>query len=126
MTPEEYVREAMSTNLNEYASMRDRLVEYDTLKVLHAIMGIATESGELMDAMKKFLIYGKPLDDVNLMEEAGDLFWYVALLAHAVGFTFEDSFEKNIAKLKARYPNRFTEHDALNRDLNKEREILER
>jgi len=88
-------------------------------------MGICTESGELMDALKKYLFYGKPIDDTNVNEEVGDLFWYIAILADAFGFTFENSMEKNIAKLKARYPNRFTERDAQLRNLEKERKVLE-
>jgi NTP pyrophosphatase (non-canonical NTP hydrolase) len=96
------------------------------MRILHAVMGLATESGELLDAMKKHIFYGKELDFVNLLEEHGDLFWYAAILADAVGFTFEESMERNIAKLKARYPNKFTEESALIRDLNNERNILEK
>lgn len=121
----QYVDEAVKTDLPVYQPMWGRLSDRKTLRILHATMGICTESGELMDAVKKHLLYGKELDYTNLKEEAGDLFWYVALLADAVGFTFEDTFDKNIAKLRARYPNKFTEHDALNRDLEKERQILE-
>jgi len=120
----DYVNEAVKTDLLEYQPVWTRLGNYRTIRILHATMGICTESGELMDAVKKHLLYGKDLDYTNIKEETGDLFWYIALLADAVGFTFEDTFDKNIAKLRARYPNRFTEHDALNRNLEKERKIL--
>lgn len=120
-----YIEEALKTTNKEYESIKARLQDDKVVKVLHALMGMTTEVGEAMDALKKYLIYGKPLDAVNLEEETGDLFWYCAILANALDFTFESSMEKNIAKLKARYPNKFTEFDALNRDLNKERKILE-
>lgn len=120
-----YIEQAKTTDVPNYDGVWKRLDDYRVIRYLHAAMGICTESGELMDALKKHLIYGKPIDETNVNEEVGDLFWYVAILADAYEFTFEDSMEKNIAKLKARYPNRFNEKDALLRDLNKERQVLE-
>lgn len=128
MKSEIYVRDSMATNLTaeQYdVLINTRLQNVQTVKLLHAAMGIVTESGELMDAMKKHLIYAKPLDTVNLQEECGDLFWYIALLADTLGFTFEATFQQNYDKLRARYPNKFTEHDAMNRNLKTERSILE-
>lgn len=119
-----YIEEALKTTNKDYQSIKLRLQGDETIKILHGLMGMCTEIGEAMDALKKYLIYGKPMDYVNLEEEIGDLFWYCAILADACGFTFESSMEKNIAKLKARYPNKFTEFDALNRNLEKERKIL--
>ena len=124
MKPIEYEFQAVRTDAY-YPPVFDRLSNLQTVRILHAAMGCATESGELLDALKKHLFYGKPLDNVNLQEEAGDLFWYIAILADAIGFTFEDTFEKNIAKLKIRYPEKFNEVNALVRDLDKEREALE-
>lgn len=120
-----YIKDAKKTDVSTYAPVYKRLNDFKTVRFLHAAMGICTETGELMDALKKHLIYGKELDLVNIVEEVGDLFWYIAILADAFNFTFEDSMEKNLAKLKARYPNNFTEKDALLRDLEKERKILE-
>lgn len=95
------------------------------LNLLHAAMGISTESGELMDAFKRKIFYGKDLDVVNVKEEIGDLMWYVAILLRELDLDFEDLLQTNIDKLKARYPEKFTEENALNRDLDKERQILE-
>jgi len=88
-------------------------------------MGVVTESGELMDALKKHIYYGAELDKTNVKEEIGDLLWYVGILCDTLGLTFEEVFETNIAKLKARYGDKFNETGALNRNLEKEREILE-
>jgi NTP pyrophosphatase (non-canonical NTP hydrolase) len=126
MYPKKYVKSAIRTDVPDYMVVLSRLSLVKTLRILHAAMGICTESGELMDEVKKHILYGKDIDDTNLMEETGDLFWYAALLADAVGFTFEQSFEKNIEKLKARYPNRFNEKDAMVRNLSNERAILEK
>ena len=91
----------------------------------HACKGIVDEAGELTAALKKGFIYGKPIDKVNLIEEAGDSLWYFAMLFRALGTSFEEVFDKNIAKLKVRYPDKFTSELALNRDLLAERRALE-
>ena len=48
-------------------------------QVLHALLGLVTEVGELADCIKRHVIYSKPLDKVNLMEEVLDSFWYLNL-----------------------------------------------
>jgi NTP pyrophosphatase (non-canonical NTP hydrolase) len=96
-----------------------------TPEMLHGAIGLATEAGELLDALKRAIYYGAPLDRTNLVEELGDLEWYMAVLRAALGVTQEEVQRRNIAKLRARYPERFTREDALNRDLAKERAILE-
>jgi len=109
----------------DYGPVLKRLQNVHTVRLLHAAMGLCTEAGEFMDMMKKHILYGKPLDEVNLREELGDKLWYTALALDELKSTFEACFDINIAKLRARYPNKFTEKDALNRNLEREREILE-
>jgi NTP pyrophosphatase (non-canonical NTP hydrolase) len=96
-----------------------------TARLLHAAIGLGTESGEMLDAIKKHLFYGKPLDKVNLIEEMGDLCWYMAIAMDALGTNFHEVQKANIEKLKARFPDRFTEEQASNRNLELERHILE-
>lgn len=48
--------------------------------IIHMALGLCGELGEFIDAVKKFVIYGKPLDLTNLTEEAGDEFWYIGNL----------------------------------------------
>ncbi len=93
--------------------------------IIHAIIGVFTEAGEMLEALRDSLNFGEPIDKVNLKEETGDLFWYLAILAHECNFTFDEAQRVNIAKLRARFPDKFTEHDANNRNLGVEREILE-
>lgn len=95
------------------------------LRELHATMGMQTEVGEIVDQLKKHIFYGKELDIINIKEEIGDLLWYVSLLLDCVDGTYEECMTKVVAKLKARYPEKFTEDKAINRDLDKEREVLE-
>lgn len=125
MNTDQYTKDASRTDIPDYSKVRDRLQDERVLMTLHALMGITTEAGELMDQLKKHLIYGKPLDEVNLMEEGGDLHWYEALLYRAINRSFSESMARNIGKLKARYGDRFTEEAALNRALDAERQALE-
>lgn len=98
----------------------------DGIDILHAIIGKATESGESLEALFDSTVVGKPLDFVNVAEEVGDGQWYDAVLCRVLGFTFEDIQRRNIEKLRARYPHKFTEYDATNRNLSAERLILEK
>lgn len=104
--------------------------KYDILKlnadIVHGIIGCVTEAGEMMDALKKTIFYGKEFDVVNLKEEMGDIMWYLALLCGVLGTTFEEIQELNIKKLHSRYKyKKFTVPECADRDLKKEREILE-
>ena len=94
-------------------------------RLLHAAIGLQTESAEFSDALKKHIFYGAELDKVNLKEEAGDLMWYLAIAFSALGTTFEAEQERVIKKLKTRYPDKFDEDKATNRDLDAERKVLE-
>lgn len=118
---------AIFMNIEQYKADSARtLIDkgYD-MNLLHAAMGIGTEAGELLDAFKRKIFYGKELDVVNVKEEIGDIMWYIAILLRELDLDFEDILQLNIDKLRARFPQKFTETHALNRDLDAERKILE-
>lgn len=100
-------------------------LEYWELRLDHAVDGICTEAGELKDILKKRKYYDKPIDKVNAKEEIGDILWYVNLMCRVLGTSIEVELERNHAKLLARYPDKFSQDKALNRDLEKERSVLE-
>jgi len=93
--------------------------------ILHGVIGLATEASELLEAVYKAMTKNRALDLVNVVEEVGDAKWYMAVLAKACGFAWGEDEAINIAKLRARFPNAFTEHDANNRNLATERTVLE-
>ena len=72
---------------------------------LHMAIGVSGEAGELLDAVKKYAIYEKPLDCKNVVEELGDLEFYMQGLRAALGISRNDCLRANIAKLSKRYPS---------------------
>jgi len=84
-------------------------------RALHAAIGISGEAGELLDAMKKTWIYEKPLDLGNVLEECGDILFYLVAMLNQYGFTIADAAEHNYAKLAKRYPAGYTNAAAQDR-----------
>ena len=125
MNSSTYIENAKKTESENYENIANRLQSKSMIRILHSALGLSTEAGEILDAVKKHVYYGKELDKVNLFEEVGDLFWYLAVMADELGFSFEDAMKKNNEKLEARYGSRFSSDKAIDRDLNKERTVLE-
>jgi NTP pyrophosphatase (non-canonical NTP hydrolase) len=71
--------------------------------LLHMGVGVSGESGELLDAIKKHVIYNKPLDVENVIEELGDMEFYMEGLRQEIGVTREDTLSANKLKLSKRY-----------------------
>lgn len=101
----------------------DYLKSDEGIRILHACLGLTTEVGELFEALVK-VNDSNHIDSINVLEEAGDLFWYLAIIANVFGSSFEAIQNTNIEKLKKRFPNKFEEKEAINRDVDSERKIL--
>ncbi len=106
MTINEYQALAMRT-LNPELSKKDVLI--------NGVMGLCGESGEAIDIVKKHLAQGHALDREALIKELGDVAWYLAETAYALGVPLEEVLERNIAKLRARYPEGFETVKSLHR-----------
>ena len=202
MNYQQYIEDCLRTESPYTFTTTNELV---SPRLLHGVIGLVTETGELLDAIKKSLFYSKPLDKTNLIEELGDLLWYISLilkdcditydsvmkvkyctrrnemvnhnidyyltriikldltvkdlldlitpesfyfgnknelvsdieielryilcaiydLAIALDTTIEQVMTININKLKLRYPDKFNSDQAINRDVDSERELLE-
>lgn len=127
--PDAYQRQALSTektpgyiNPDLFGETQGEILG----RTLHGLVGLATEVGEAQDMVKKHLIYGRPFDRVNILEEMGDILWYVALTLDSVGYKMSEAMERNIEKLNDRYGGEFSQEKANVRDLEKERKTLER
>lgn len=77
--------------------------------LIHMVMGVSGEAGELLDAIKKATIYKKTLDYANVIEELGDLEFYLEGLRSTLGITREQTLEANIDKLQKRYGEKYSD-----------------
>lgn len=84
-------------------------------RIAVASMGLAGESGELIDALKKWVAHGHELNLTHVEKELGDILWYVAEIATVLDLKLSEIAEKNYDKLSARYPEGFSEERSRNR-----------
>lgn len=124
--PFDYVVEATRTESNNFMEILDRMSEHQIIRLTHAGMGMTTEAGEFIDVLKKYAFYGKPIDKANLVEELGDLMWYIGIACSVLGVSVEKVMELNIGKLRKRYPEKFTNDNAKNRSVDNEMSDIRR
>lgn len=105
MTPQEYQEAVMRTC--GQAGTEERLAM--------AIVGIADELGEVAGPIKKYLWHGHSLDKTKMIDEIGDVCWYIGLLCYALNIDLEIVLEHNIDKLRRRYPDGFSSEASINR-----------
>ncbi len=106
MTANEYQVLAMKT-LNKDLDEREVLI--------NGVMGLCGESGEVIDIVKKHISQGHSLNKDKIVEELGDVLWYIAELATILNVTIEDIMKYNINKLSQRYEGGFTVEQSINR-----------
>ena len=106
MTINEYQEKAM-TFLNKELSEKDILI--------NGVMGLCGESGEVIDIVKKHLAQGHELNKDKIIEELGDVCWYIAEIASVLNVKLEDVLKGNIDKLSKRYANGFSKEESINR-----------
>ena len=103
------------------ARMSELEVTYDcnVTQLLTAALGLAAESGEFTEVVKKIFLQGKPYNEDNVFHmkrELGDICWYIAQACMALDTTFDEIIEMNVDKLKKRYPGgEFNVHQSENR-----------
>ena len=108
--------------INEYQAAALRTAQTDKLTasdiLLNSALGLCGESGEVADLLKKYHFQGHNLDLDHVAKELGDVAWYLAVGAYAIGFDLETILQMNVDKLKARYPDGFSTDRSLHRDKN--------
>jgi len=118
-TREKDVPTEKTMNFTEFqmACRRTQKPESKTELLSHALEGLSSELGEIADTVKKYKRYGQALDRHNLREECGDLLYYAAMLMDACDDSLSLAAMGNVAKLKRRYPEGYTDaHAALRAD----------
>ena len=103
-----------------------RTIKPSEMEMLHAILGIISEGGELLEMFYNRISHGKGIDLVNAREEAGDVAWFLQLLTQACNSTPEQIQEMNIRKLEKRFGDKYSDLAGLVRDQDSERQLLEK
>ncbi len=105
--------------LNEYQALAQRTSNKaldDKGHLFNGVLGLAGEAGECADLIKKHYFQdGRNFVD-DLEDELGDVLWYVAETARALGLTLEEVAVRNVEKLKKRYPEGFEAERSLHRE----------
>lgn len=109
MTGNEYQKAALRTAFSGLDSLSYNLL-------INGVMGLCGESGECVDMVKKFLFQGHDLNREELAKELGDVAWYLAVTAHAIGYPLDTVLEMNVEKLKNRYPDGFDPEKSVHRE----------
>ena len=106
----------------DFVASRMKPMETLQADLIHMTLGVAGEAGELVDAIKKHWAYGKPLDVGNVVEELGDLLFYIQGVLNIVTSqgvlapkTLEDLTVANMNKLSKRYPTGYSDQAAIAR-----------
>lgn len=120
MTGNEYQKAALRTasvnsNLRVVTALKNHGFSDKTILLLNGVLGLGGESGECEDEVKKHLFQGHPLDLEHVAKELGDVAWYLAVTAYAIGYNLDDIFDMNVKKLLERYPDGFDANRSLHR-----------
>ena len=121
----DFVTEVTSLPSTDLAALLARITsldvegDSDVPRLLTAALGLAAESGEFTEVVKKIILQGKPYNEDNVFHmkrELGDICWYLAQACMALDTTIDEVIEMNVDKLKARYPGgEFDVHQSENR-----------
>ncbi|MCL4349846.1 MAG: nucleoside triphosphate pyrophosphohydrolase family protein [Candidatus Thermoplasmatota archaeon] len=130
MNFEDYSRQRKRTEIDDRKMINDtNHTHFDFMKSMEGIgmenctygklmnwsMGLAGESGEVVDILKKILFHGHPIEKEKLLKELGDILWYLDAIASSLGSSLNEIAELNVEKLKKRYPDGFSEEKSINR-----------
>ena len=122
MTINEYQEEAMKTEIGmeHYISKTnvEKMMSSLYPRLFNGLMGLNGEAGEAIDLLKKHIFQGHDLDKEHMAKELGDVAWYLAVSANAIGYDLESIFQMNVEKLRNRYPNGFSPKMSVNRKNN--------
>jgi len=105
-------------DFNEYQknALKTASVKEKNRLVLNGVMGLAGESGECVDMLKKHLFQGHQLDSEKMLDELGDVLWYIAITAEGLDLKLDDIARHNNEKLAKRYPQGFSAERSIHRD----------
>lgn len=101
--------------LNDYQQLASRTANPHEGELVNYGLGIAGEAGEVAELVKKAVFHGHHIDKDEVAKELGDVLWYLSQLARLAGLELNDIAQRNIEKLKRRYPEGFSTERSVNR-----------
>jgi len=111
MNPNEFLKSVDKLENKQFDKLKERMSSETNLRLMHAIVGIGTEAGEIQDLFKKKVMYGKDIDRSAFVDELGDIMWYIGVACNTLEISFEEIMEKNWKKLSVRYGKDLTYSD---------------
>ena len=103
---------------DEYQQLAARTLGRDRThdqQLANAALGLTGESGEVAEIIKKHLFHATPLDQESLVKELGDCLWYIGAFAKVLGLSLNDIAQRNVDKLRTRYPEAMGQAPMLDR-----------
>ena len=104
--------------LDDYQQLAARTLGRDRTheqQLANAALGLTGEAGETAEIIKKHLFHATPLDQEALAKELGDCLWYIGAFATVLGLSLDDIAQRNVDKLRKRYPEGFDSERSRNR-----------
>ncbi|WP_164670940.1 nucleoside triphosphate pyrophosphohydrolase family protein [Virgibacillus doumboii] len=101
--------------LNEYQDLSARTAQPHENELLNYGLGLAGETGEVVELIKKSMFHGHAIDLSKIENELGDVLWYLSQIARLAGVSLGDVAQANLVKLSTRYPHGFTKEDSIKR-----------
>ncbi|MCH3922559.1 nucleoside triphosphate pyrophosphohydrolase family protein [Limosilactobacillus sp.] len=94
-------------DFNEYQKAAKRTLYGNEQVLTNCALGLAGESGQVVDLVKNYTFKSKQLNRAELMHEMGDVLWYLSQIAEWADIPFDEVAKANIAELNRRYPGGF-------------------
>lgn len=94
---------------NDYQKLANRTLYGNEQVLTNLALGLASESGEVVDIVKKYAFQGHELDEKMMSKKIGDVLWYLSQIAEWSNLDFDKVARENIEQLKQRYPERHAE-----------------
>jgi NTP pyrophosphatase (non-canonical NTP hydrolase) len=107
--------DCLSADAYQELAMRTRGALRGGMQMNCGALGLAGESGEVADLIKKALYHDRDVLKSDIALELGDVLWYVALLCDSLGIRMSQVMSANIRKLQKRYPDGFRREAAAER-----------
>jgi NTP pyrophosphatase (non-canonical NTP hydrolase) len=108
----------MRLDFKEYSLLAERTINKELRNqdlIVNGCMGLCGEAGETIDVLKKSMFQGHDLNRTKMMDELGDVLWYINETAKGLSISLECIAEWNIEKLKRRYPEGFDTEKSVHR-----------